>query len=171
MRKIAVMIGSESDLDQCESGLNYLKRMERRGKIKVTQIYIASVHRNLGTVMENIAQLIEDEVDAVIVGAGWANHLTGITDAHLRYQLRNDHIVVMGVAFEDSANDRHTQAAILSITEVPKTQVVFNGFVGSEGFSAACKFTAESDLPKIKLPEPIASWRVSLQAAIDFVGK
>lgn len=64
----------------------------------------------------------------------------------------------------------HTQAAILSITEVPGTQVVYengNGpFVGREGFFQACRMAAILELPKIKLPEPKPTVDLSLEEAL-----
>jgi len=100
----------------------------------------------------------------LIVCAGWANHLTGCVDAYLRYKLRNDKIVVFGLAFEDE-NPENTQAAILSILRVPGTQVVYKG-VGTEGFLKACQDAVNEKLPEIKLKESPAHHRRNLQEAI-----
>ena len=152
VRRIAIMIGSLSDLPQCIKGLEYLKVLVGRGEVIVVEIIVNSIHRNLDQVMFNLKRL-EQHVDVLIVGAGWANHLTGMVDALLRYKMQNDRIVVVGVAFTDEQNHAHTQAACLSITEVPGTQVVFKGYVGTEGFLDACVFAAEGALPMIKLPK------------------
>ena len=80
-------------------------------------------------------------------------------------------MVVIGVAFEDKENDRHTQAAFLSITEVPGTQVIFedDGFpnIGPLGFERACIFAIDEELPKLKLPEPKPIMDLALEEALE----
>lgn len=155
-RKIAIIVGSKSDLAQCYAGLEILDKCDQ--EVEVVGVYVRSQHRNTLEVQKLLEQLVLMEVDVVIIGAGWANHLTGCCDAFLRYTLRNDKLVVIGVAFEDADNDKHTKAAVLSITEVPGTQVVFDNqgstFVGALGFTNACLLAAVKELPQIKLPSP-----------------
>lgn len=153
-RKIAVLIGSDSDLPQCEHGLNYLRQKELGGGAEVLGVYTASIHRNTGDVLRFLQVLSErGDVDAIIAGAGWANHLTGTADAFLRYTLKDQRIVVIGVAFLDGDKVMHNTAAMLSISEVPGTQVVFGPYNGSSGFLNACMFAVEEELPKITLKE------------------
>lgn len=152
-RKIAVMIGSDSDLPQCESGFEYLLEAERKGLVKVIKVITNSIHRNTQGVLDKLLDLyVRDDVDAIIAGAGMANHLTGTIDAYLRYGLDNDKIVVVGVAFlgKDPA---HTRVARESIIYVPGTQVVFDEYVGARGFYRACEFAVTGELPKIILKE------------------
>ncbi len=167
MRKIGIIIGSESDLDQCVEGLEYLNELSEAGKIEISNTIIASLHRNTKFVLDTTRVTAEQNIDVLIAGAGWANHLTGTVDAYLRYHLKNNKVVVVGVAFEDRSNPDHTMAAILSITQVPKTQVVFNDYVGAEGFLRACKFAVSGELPKIKSPEPKNITRVSIQKMLE----
>lgn len=153
MRKIAIMIGSDSDLPQCESGFEYLLEAERKGLVKIIKVITSSIHGNTQGVLNKLLDLYaRDAIDAIIVGAGMANHLTGTADAYLRYGLGNNKIVVIGVAFlgKDPA---HTRAAQESIIYVPGTQVVFDEYVGATGFRRACEFAAEGELPKIILKE------------------
>ena len=152
MRRIAVMIRSRSDLPQCQNGWEYLKKQVSLGNVVVVEVIIASLHWNTDDVL-NICRRLPDLVDVVIVGAGWANHLTGTFDAYLRNTLKNDKLVVVGQAFADPQNPIHTQAARLSITEVPRTQVVFKNFDGPDGFLRACIYAVEGQLPSIKLPD------------------
>lgn len=169
MRKIAVIIGSKSDLTQCHKGLRILSRNQE--EVQVVGVYIRSQHRNTLETQELLRELTKMEVDIAIVGAGWANHLTGCCDAYLRYTLKNNRLVVIGVAFEDKQNERHTNAAILSVTEVPGTQVIFedDGFpnVGESGFIRACVLAIDGDLPKIKIPEPRPTMDLSLEEALE----
>lgn len=172
MRKIAIIVGSKSDLTQCRGGLKRIKEYmdSNPGEIELAGVYVRSQHRNTLDTQELLRELETMKVDVVIIGAGWANHLTGCSDAFYRFTLRNDQIVVIGVAFEDIENDRHTQAAFLSITEVPGTQVIFDddGFpnIGPLGFERACVFAISEELPKIKLPEPKPTMDLTLEEAL-----
>ncbi|MFA5359774.1 MAG: AIR carboxylase family protein [Patescibacteria group bacterium] len=152
VKKIGVMVGSDSDLPQCLEGLKYLQIAEEAEKCKVLIVITNSIHRNTDEVLKNI-ELYSHQLDAWIIGAGWANHLTGTCDAYLRYKFKNTETRVFGVAFEDKKDDQNTKAAILSIICVPGTQVDFSAYVGSKGFLLACQDAVEnfSDLPKIKI--------------------
>jgi len=174
MRKIGIIIGSKSDLKQCKEGLEFLE--QHSDKAMLLWVRIISQHRNtleiqkLLTSLSNIP-ISTSSVDALIIGAGWANHLTGCSDAFLRYTLRNLEISVIGVAFEDLSNRDHTQAATLSITEVPKTQVIHQNesgrkFIGPSGFLNACQFAATKELPEIEIPEPVSSLTLTLTQAL-----
>lgn len=166
-RRIAIIIGSKSDLSQCDDGLTFL--IDRTDEVWVERVYVRSQHRNMEEVKQLLEKLVEEKINAVIVGAGWANHLTGCCEAYLRYNLRSTGFPVIGVAFDDPKDERHTQAAILSITEVPGTKVVYADdgglFVGSSGFLRACKFATHGTLPAINLPEPKPIMDLSLREA------
>lgn len=172
MRKIAVIIGSKSDLAQCRGGLELIKEYisNNPGEIEMAGVYVRSQHRNTLDTQELLRELETMKVDVVITGAGWANHLTGCCDAFYRFTLRNDQIVVIGVAFE-GGNEERNKAAVLSITEVPGTQVVFeeNKYVyfGAVGFLKACLFAITGELPKLKLPEPKPTMDLSLEEALE----
>ncbi len=168
-RKIAVIVGSKSDLTQCAAGLAFLDQAVNNDKVEVLGITVASLHRNTNAVLKILRSLCNFGIDAIIVGAGWANHLTGTCDAYLRYTLQDDKVVIIGVAFEDENNVDHTKAAILSITEVPGTQVVFNDYVGSDGFLKACELAVNESLPKISLKEDKPVDEFSLRGALIFI--
>jgi phosphoribosylcarboxyaminoimidazole (NCAIR) mutase len=153
MRRIAIMIGSDSDLPQCKKGLVCLADAVRAGRAEVVEVITASIHRNTEYVLEKLLSLV-GKIDVLIAGAGWANHLTGTADAFLRYTLKDASIVVIGVAFVDKDSEMRTVTAELSITNVPGTQVVFENFIGEEGFFKACFFSVEGELPAITLKDP-----------------
>lgn len=130
-----------------------------------------SQHRHTKTVQERLEEYVnlprEQKIDALIIGAGWANHLTGCSDAYLRNTLGNDKIPVYGVAFKDKKNPKNTEAAILSITQVPGTQVIFRDYVGSRCFLRACQDVVEGELPQIKLkPIPLYNRRTINHACL-----
>lgn len=166
MRRIAIIIGSDSDLSQCVAGLEFLNQMVVEGKAVVVEIITASIHRNTEFVLKKLKSLV-GKIDVLIAGAGWANHLTGTVDAFLRYTIENDKIVVIGVAFADEKEPIHTTTAELSITQVPGTQVVFNDFVGEKGFLKACQFAVEGELPEIKLKPPKPPKERTLAGALE----
>lgn len=177
-RRIAVMIGSKSDLPQCADGLLALQEANRDGQIELVFgdcIIIASIHRNLELVFKHLRVWASSNMcpDVLITGAGWANHLSGMCDAYLRYAISTTKIVVVGVAFEDPACEQHTMAARLSISEVPGTQVVFTDsdgpFISADGFLRACQFAISGELPEIKLPTPRLEELIKLVDAIDLV--
>lgn len=144
-------------------GLLYLRAQD---KAEIVGIATASIHRNTEFVLGNIRELV-GEVDVIIAGAGCANHLTGMVDAYLRYALKVVKPIVVGVAFEDANNPTHTKTAIASIRDVPGTQVVFDDFIGEEGFLKACEFAAEGNLPAIELKKPKSTRVRTLDEAIE----
>lgn len=155
-RRIAVMVGSDSDLPQCLAGLKHLSQAEDKGQIEVVEVNTMSIHRNLVPAIEYLEKRdgLRD-IDVIIAGAGWAAHLPGMLDAYLGYGLNNTHTSIIGVAFEDPADERHTLAAELSISEVPGTRVIHHDaiggpFVGADGFLRACSYAVSGQLPVLK---------------------
>jgi len=142
------MIGSDSDLKQCIGGFEYLKMSAKDGRAQVPVVITNSIHRNTDEVIGNLAEFTED-VDVWIIGAGMANHLTGTADAILRYRMGEMRVPVIGVAFQGKTPEQ-TQAAIMSILQVPGTQVIFDDYVGHIGFYRACKRAIEGNFPAIK---------------------
>lgn len=170
MRKIAVMIGSDSDLPQCVTGLKYLAEAKEKGLVKVVEVITNSIHRNNKLVQRNLSSLAQQNIDVLIIGAGMANHLTGTCDAFLRYELENDRIIVVGVAFAGK-NEIETRIACDSIKYVPNTQAVFNDFVGAQGFFRACEFAVKRELPKIELKRPKPAIIRTLEDALEEASK
>jgi len=153
------MVGSDSDLKQCLAGLLWLQEQE---KAEVVCVITASIHRNT----ENVLLFLREwtsKMDVWVIGAGWANHLTGTCAAYLRNAMRDNETPVVGVAFQDLSTEdtevaaRHDQAAVLSITEVPGSSVIFHGYVGSQGFCEACEVACNlsaGTVADLKPPKP-----------------
>ncbi len=176
MYRILVIIGSDSDLPQCEKGLEILKKAVEREQVQVVGVFTGSIHRNTDEVLEWLhdAASVTPVIDCIITAAGWANHLTGTCDAYLRHTLKNNSIIVYGVAIEDPKNTDHTLAAMLSISEVPGTQVVYKDsggaqFIGSKGFVAACALAIKNKEAVIKLSEPKPIQLRSLDSALEVI--
>ena len=100
-RKIAVIHGSDSDLQQMLPGLTKLQEAATKDdpQIEVANVYSCSVHRNPESWLDFLETVTGTGVNVVIAGAGWANHLTGMTDKWLRNWAENYRVVVIGVAF------------------------------------------------------------------------
>lgn len=170
IRNIWVMIGSDSDLTQCLAGLNYLDTAVEGGLAVVDKVVTNSIHWNTDKVLEYAKAAIAAGVDVIVTGAGMANHLTGTLDAYLRRTLRAATPVVVGVAFE-SSKDPGSQAAMLSISRVPATQVIyvdFDGqFVGTDGFLRACVEAVRGGVAVLTIPAPRETVERSLKEAIQ----
>jgi len=166
-RRIAIVNASPNDLGQCYLGLQLLQSARASGEVEIIEpCWAASIHRATMFVLALIGSYhsMSEPPMVIITGAGWANHLSGVIDAWLRYFCRNDKIVVIGVAFGDYTTESqeeaaaHNAAAISSMTEVPGTQLVYKDqdgvFFSLGGYLRACRFAAYADLPTITLPKP-----------------
>lgn len=150
MKNIVVIVGSKNDLKQCVRGLDVLATYASQDQIKVT-VHVKSVHRHTERLQYLLRTLSKaDETDVIIAGAGKAAALPGFVDGYLRNYIKDGKIMVLGVAFT-GGNDLDNTAAILSITQVPGTQVIYAG-QGSDGFKNACAMACEkNDFPAIAL--------------------
>lgn len=168
-RKVAVIIGSKNDKSQCTEGFAILRQAVADGQILMVDRRVSSIHLNTQETLDHIKMMVRECVDVLITGAGMANHLSGTTDAYLRNHLKNDRMVVIGVAFEGQT-DEDNQAAILSITRVPGTQVVYKDdagiFFGNHGFLRACQFAIEGNLPLVHKPQPRVVEKFTLEEAL-----
>jgi phosphoribosylcarboxyaminoimidazole (NCAIR) mutase len=156
-RLIAGVVGSESDIrKQFSEGVDVLDEAMDAGLIELYQdcIIVSSIHRMTDDTIALAREFhnVVRQPDAVIIGAGKANHLTGTVDAYLRNTLKNGHVRIIGVAFEGE-NEEDNRAAIGSITQVPGTQVIYHSFFGADGFADACRFAVKGDLGTISVPD------------------
>ncbi|MCX6744697.1 MAG: AIR carboxylase family protein [Candidatus Parcubacteria bacterium] len=141
---VAVVIGSESDLWQCEFGLLELDKHQRFGRGEI-DYNVISCHRNPNE-LRNFAE--QENPDVVVAGAGMAAALPGIIKS--LFASFGKAIPVIGVAFDSNPpNPRATLAAQLSIEELPGKPVILQpdgkAFTGKDGFNAACKLAIEAD--------------------------
>ena len=164
IRRIAFIAGSESDFWQMFEGMEILLKYEAEGKVELFKVHPASQHRRPLTVQSILFEYSKMSANKkphfIITSAGWANHLSGCSDAFLRYTLGDETIVVIAVAMRDPENDDHTQSAIKSTTEVPGIQAIFkdldgNPLVGSKGYAWAAEYSATTEvIPTVKAKEP-----------------
>jgi len=138
---VEVVIGSESDLDQIQSGLD-----ELRQKGISFRVHVISCHRNPEE-LRQYARTVPLGTNVIIAGAGMAAALSGVLSSWLR-EFRKDFIPVIGVAFKGkdfTADD----AARLSIEQLPGKSVMLDqegkAYFGPEGFVAACRDAASRE--------------------------
>lgn len=162
------MFGSDSDLGQAYAAHQFLHEMCQSGAIEGVGQFTNSIHRNPLDVITRLASLL-GKVDALIVGAGWANQLTGCVDAFLRNIFNDEHIVVFGVAIEDPKNTVHTQAAILSIMELPGAHVVYRDYVGENGCLRAAQDAVSGLYPVINRKTPKPPMSRSIHEAMEMI--
>jgi phosphoribosylcarboxyaminoimidazole (NCAIR) mutase len=133
-RKIEILIGSKSDSEQIEAGLDFLKG------VADVNLRVLSCHRNLNE-LGAVAEQIINHADVVIAGAGMAAALPGIMKSQL-CMLGHPEIPVIGVAFKGKS-ERDDQAAVLSIERLPGEPVELdlhgNAYFGNVGFIEACR--------------------------------
>jgi phosphoribosylaminoimidazole-succinocarboxamide synthase/phosphoribosylcarboxyaminoimidazole (NCAIR) mutase len=134
---IEVFLGSPSDTNQASAGLKALETAEKAGRA-TWRLHFCSADRNREELAKHIASL-DSAVDVIIAGAGRTAILPGAL-YHLLRENGREHIPVLGVGFEGSAED--TEAARLSIKRglAPVQWAGHDGeqWVGSAGFKAAC---------------------------------
>ncbi|MDO8667694.1 MAG: AIR carboxylase family protein [bacterium] len=165
--RILVIVGSKSDLPQCKDGLAELTKQVSQGLAEVT-VLVMSCHRHTEKLLARLRMVsATDSVDFIIAAAGKAAALPGVADSYLRYELKNDKVRVIGVAFTSGNDNTDNLAAALSITQVPGTQVIFAG-QGPEGFLFACLMArGDIPLPSIIIPEAPPSLDLSLAEALQ----
>lgn len=84
IRKIGVILGSQSDLPQCLGGLTLLQRACEAEKIELhgRLVQISSIHRATEHILKQLSlyHLSNNPPDVLIAGAGRAAHLPGMLD-------------------------------------------------------------------------------------------
>jgi len=192
--QVAVLIASQSNLGECVAGLRLLGEAAANGQIELCEvprvltlkksadgqsrlnvIGVASMHRNMTTVLDLLTAWYnqgKQRPDVIITGAGLANHLSGCTDAFLRYILGDTQVTVIAVAFTDKKRDPDGRVASQATSFVPGTETIWKDpdtgqeLIGSEGFRRACILAIEGNFPEINAPKPREPKALTLEEAI-----
>jgi phosphoribosylcarboxyaminoimidazole (NCAIR) mutase len=161
MRKIAVIVGSDSDVKYCVKGIEELER--HPDKCVFTGLFVRSPIFHPGF-FQNLVLRLTESCDVIIVGAGKSHHPAVDADAILRIVKMDTRIPVIGVAFGtgNDNSERCLSATELSLTESPNSQVLSkrandpdeNFFSGEGGFFEACQYAIFGNFPEIKLFPP-----------------
>jgi len=167
----AVIVGSKSDFEQMVRGLSLLEaESQDGGRVETLGVFVRSCHRHPIALIVLIYQLLCQDVNVIITGAGKLNALSGMVETILLrifyplscalsalylWHITPEQILgvrVLAVAFKGST-DSANQAAMYGATEVPGTQLVWKTpgtdeqYVGEEGFFNAVMAVVENNLP------------------------
>lgn len=162
-RKIAVLCGSESDLNQITPGLALLQAAQTQELIEVSSVEICSAHRNPSALRELLKKFSETATDVVIVCAGKLAALFGDSDAISRNELHNNQTHFVAVPLKGKTRES-TLAAYLSAKEVPNSQFIFREEF-FENPEEAFVFAISGELPKITLKDQKPTQHLNIEEA------
>ncbi len=129
MKKIAIILGSKSDLDVLEAAKKYLEFFDLPHEIK-----ILSAHRNHAELQDYIEKAAENGIVLIIACAGMAAHLPGVIAAMT-------HLPVIGVPLD--ASSLNGVDALYSIVQMPKGIPVATMAIGKAGVINAAVYAAK----------------------------
>jgi phosphoribosylaminoimidazole carboxylase PurE protein len=129
MNKIAILLGSKSDLPFVEAAEPYLKYFGLD-----YEVLIRSAHRNPAEVAEFADNARKNGYKVLIAGAGMAAHLAGVVAAHTT-------LPVLGVPLPGGVMDGVD--SLLSTVQMPAGVPVATFAVGKAGMRNAVVFAAE----------------------------
>lgn len=129
MRKVAILMGSETDRPVMEAALPYLDHFQ-----VPYEIHVLSAHRNPDQVARFAAAARENGFGVLIAGAGMAAHLAGAVKAHST-------LPVIGVPLPGGVADGLD--ALLSTVQMPKGVPVATVSLGKAGAINAAVLAAE----------------------------
>jgi len=129
MKKVAILMGSETDRPVMETALPYLDHFQ-----VPYEVHILSAHRNPDQVARFAAGARENGFGVLIAGAGMAAHLAGAVKAHST-------LPVIGVPLPGGVADGLD--ALLSTVQMPKGVPVATVSVGKAGAINAAVLAVE----------------------------
>ncbi len=129
MKKVAILMGSETDRPIMEAALPYLDHFQ-----VLYEVHILSAHRNPGQVARFAAGARENGFGVLVAGAGMAAHLAGAVKAHST-------LPVIGVPLPGGVADGLD--ALLSTVQMPKGVPVATVSVGKAGAINAAVLAVE----------------------------
>ncbi len=129
MAKVAILLGSKSDIPFVEAAESYFKYFDLDYEVR-----ISSAHRNPKDVAEFCNSAKEKGYDILIAAAGMAAHLAGAVAAHTT-------LPVLGVPLPGGVMDGVD--ALLSTVQMPAGVPVATFAVGKAGMRNAAVFAAQ----------------------------
>ncbi|PID82263.1 MAG: 5-(carboxyamino)imidazole ribonucleotide mutase [Clostridiales bacterium] len=133
MKKVAIIMGSDSDLPVLEPAFDILKQFNIS-----FEVHVYSAHRTPETVLEFSRNAYSNDIGVIIAAAGKAAHLAGVIASHTA-------VPVIGVPVKSSTLDG--MDALLSTVQmpggVPVATVAING--SKNAALLACEILSLSD--------------------------
>lgn len=145
MSKVAVIMGSRSDLDAMSEAFDVLKEFNIDFEARAM-----SAHRTPDAVAEYVKALADRDFKVVICGAGMAAHLAGVCASHT-------HLPVIGVPMKGTLNGLDS---LLSTVQMPRGIPVATTAIGGSGaYNAALLAVQMLSLCDKNLEEKLISFR------------
>jgi phosphoribosylaminoimidazole carboxylase PurE protein len=127
-KKIAIILGSDSDFPSVEKGLKLLKKLDVPFEIEVS-----SAHRTPERTIELVKEFEQNGVEVIIAAAGGAAHLPGVIAAHTL-------LPVLGVPIQSALSGIDS---LYSIVQMPGGIPVATLGIGSAGGVNSVLFALE----------------------------
>ena len=161
LTKVAIMLGSRSDLPQLESVIKHLQ--DEHSNIQIDK-HILSCHRNVNDLNLFVFRDNCMGAEAIFYCGGKAFAAPGVLKANI--DAANQDIPVFGIALGKEGS-KSLQAAILSIEELPGTPVMLkedgSAYVGANGLVEAFERAVIGNLPEAKKNSPKkAEFRITI---------
>ena len=162
MKKIGVMMGSDSDLPVVRKAINTLAEFE-----VPYEVHIYSAHRTPVQAHEFAANARENGFGAIICAAGMAAHLAGVIAA-------NTTLPVIGIPMKGGAMDGLDAllATVQMPSGIPVATVAINGAKNAAVLAAQILAVADDELAakldqaRVDMSEQIAQKEAKLQAEL-----
>ena len=149
MKKVALIMGSDSDLDRLQPCLAQLKALEIPSEARVM-----SAHRTPAQVVEYVTNAPANGIGVLICAAGGAAHLAGVVAAHTD-------LPVIGIPMDNPPLGGLD--ALLATVQMPAGIPVASVAVGGGGPANAALFAARIlALGDAALAERLAAFRAAL---------
>lgn len=124
-RKVAVIVGSTSDVPKIRDGINALRIADRQGLIDWVGNAVCSAHRNPEQLREVVREYVGMGVDVIIACAGKFAALFGSIDAQLRNELKVSTPRVVAVPLKGKTEEE-SLAALAGATQTVDLQLLFD---------------------------------------------
>jgi phosphoribosylaminoimidazole carboxylase, PurE protein len=158
MAKVAIILGSDSDLEIMNEACKALDDLKIEYELRV-----ASAHRTPHKVREYVEAAESRGIEVIIAGAGWAAHLPGVIAAYTT-------LPVIGVPVDSSP--LKGMDALLSIVQMPPGIPVASMAIGKGGARNAAIYAAS--ILGLKYPEigaKVKDFRQSLAKKVEEAAK
>ena len=129
MAKVAIIVGSDSDLEKASDACTVLEELGVEYDLRV-----ASAHRTPELLAEYMGQIEERGVEVIIAAAGWAAHLPGVVASYTT-------LPVVGIPIDSSC--LNGLDSLLSIVQMPPGIPVATMSIGKAGAINAAIYAAK----------------------------
>jgi len=154
MPKVAIIVGSDSDLGSIEDAWKTLEELGIEYELRV-----ASAHRTPDRVRKYVQSAEKRGIEVIIAAAGWAAHLPGVVAAYTT-------LPVIGIPVDSSA--LKGLDALLSIVQMPPGIPVATMAIGKGGSRNAALYAAS--ILALKYPainKKVKDFRVQLAKKVE----